>query len=81
MAGIRDYTDRQMADATITDAINSFIALRAREWQRDQRRAILNRVFTLVDYERDIKQREPDVAAIIKKIWLNRELPPALDTE
>ncbi|HEY8707300.1 MAG TPA: hypothetical protein VIM34_04820 [Burkholderiaceae bacterium] len=79
MAGLQDYSDAQMADATIRDVINSFIALRAREWQREQRRTMLGLVFALVAYERS-QGREPDTRKIIEKIWLKHQLSlPALE--
>lgn len=72
--GIREYTPQQLDDAAIADSVNTFIAVQARDWQRRQRNRVLSAVFTEVDYARQSGD-SPDVPAIIRKVWLNRELP------
>ena len=67
-------TRDELDDAAIADAVRSFIALEARDWQRRQRARLLTPVLRLVDEARE-RGDAPDVAAFIRQVWLDRKMP------
>lgn len=67
-------TDDELDDAAIVDAIRSFIRVQASDWQRRQLNEVQPQVFQLVDAARERGDR-PDVPAIIRQVYLKRQLP------
>lgn len=74
MLSRKTYSDVDLEEQDIADAIRSYIALQARSWQRQQKNRITGRVFHLIDEARD-NGEVPDVQALIKKVWEDRSLP------
>lgn len=67
-------TEDELDDAAVVDAIRSFIRVQASDWQRRQLNAMLPGVLRLVDEARANGDR-PDVVAIIRQVYLKRQIP------
>lgn len=67
-------TPEELDDAAVVDAVRTFLAVQARDWQRRQQNEVLPRVLKLVDEAR-ANGDAPDVPAIIRQVFLNRQLP------
>lgn len=67
-------TTEELDDAAITDAVRTFIDVQARDWKRRQLNVVLPGVFLLVDQARANGDR-PDVPAIVRKVYLQRQIP------
>ncbi len=67
-------TEDELDEAALIDALRSFVRVQARDWERRQ----LNRIFPAVRREVATALASGnaiDVGAVIRKVWVNRELP------
>lgn len=67
-------TESALEDADAIDAIRTFVNVQARAWARRQMNELLPRVLRLMDEARARGDR-PDVAALIRQVHLERQLP------
>ena len=73
-------SEETLEEAVIVDTIRQFINVQSRDWVRRQQNALIPAVLRLVDDARAAGDA-PDVAALIRQVWLHGELPrPALET-
>lgn len=66
--------ESELEDAAIADAVGTYVSVQARDWKRRQLNRVLPGVFALVDAAR-AKGDAPDVPAIIRQVFLKREIP------
>jgi len=62
-------TETELEDEAIADAVRSFIRLRARVWEREQKNRILPAVIEAADEARR-QGKAVDVPAILRQVWL-----------
>lgn len=71
-------TTEELDDAAVVDAVRAFINVQGRDWVRRQLNAVQPRVLRLVDEAR-ANGDAPDVPALIRQVFLDRQIP-SLDT-
>jgi hypothetical protein len=69
--------DTELDDEAIVAFIRSFITVMAADWRRRQLNAVLPSVMKQVDAAR-AAGHEPDVRAILDKVWIDRKGPAGL---
>ena len=67
-------TAEQLDDEALKSMVTSFITVQAADWRRRQLNRVLPALFHAVDEAR-ASGDAVDVQALLKQIWLDRELP------
>lgn len=70
-------TPEQLDDEAVVGLIRGFVTVQAADWRRRQLNVVLPRVFRAIDEAR-ARGDAPDVKAILKQVWVERDIP-ALD--
>lgn len=77
LAARRAKTETELDDEAIVAYIRSFVTVMSADWRRRQLNAVLPEVMKLVDEAR-AKGHEPDVRAILDRVWIDRKGPAGL---
>ena len=77
LAARNPKTETELDDEAIVAYIRSFVSVMAADWRRRQLNVILPDVMKQVDEAR-AAGHEPNVHAILQKVWIDKEGPAGL---
>jgi len=67
------YTENYLQTLDARDLVSTFVAVHARQWQRRVVNRILPKV-TAAMLEAQLKGDSPDMAGILRQVWLEEDL-------